>query len=114
MPVKVNGPTVNLKRETLQKGSDPIIRLNKNIYVIPESVKSVFLKASQNFSEQDLKNTSGPLLRSSRSQMFFKIGVLKNFANITGRHLCWSPFLMFPVVASDCFCVAPFVEQLLS
>ena len=28
--------------------------------------------------------------RSSRSQMFFKIGVLKNFANLTGKHLCWS------------------------
>ena len=26
--------------------------------------------------------------RSSRSQIFFKIGVLKNFANFTGKHLC--------------------------
>ena len=26
--------------------------------------------------------------RSSRSQMFFKIGVLRNFANFTGKHLC--------------------------
>ena len=30
--------------------------------------------------------------RSSRSQMFFKIGILKNFAIITGKHLCWSVF----------------------
>ena len=29
------------------------------------------------------------LLRSSRSQMFFKISVLKNFAIFTGEHLCW-------------------------
>ena len=28
--------------------------------------------------------------RSSRSQIFFKIGVLKNFAYFTGKHLCWS------------------------
>ena len=28
--------------------------------------------------------------RSSRSQMLFKIGVLKNFALFTGKHLCWS------------------------
>ena len=27
-----------------------------------------------------------PLCRSSRSQMFFKIGVSKNFANFTGKH----------------------------
>ena len=31
--------------------------------------------------------------RSSRLQMFFKIGVLKNCANFTGKHLCWSLFL---------------------
>ena len=36
-----------------------------------------------------LQNTS----RSSRLQMFFKLGVLRSFANFTGKHLCWSPFL---------------------
>ena len=35
-------------------------------------------------------NTS---LRSSCSQMFFKIGVLISFRNFTGKHLCWSLFL---------------------
>ena len=29
------------------------------------------------------------LSRSSRSQMFFKTGVPKNFAIFTGKHLCW-------------------------
>ena len=32
--------------------------------------------------------------RSNRSQMFFKIGVLKNLANFTGKHLCWNLFLI--------------------
>ena len=32
--------------------------------------------------------------RGSLSQMFFKIGVLKNFAIFTGKHLCWSLFLI--------------------
>ena len=32
--------------------------------------------------------------RSSRSQMFFKIVALKNFANFTVKHLCWSLVLM--------------------
>ena len=32
--------------------------------------------------------------RSSRSQMFFKIGVLKNFAIVTGKHISWSLFLI--------------------
>ena len=30
--------------------------------------------------------------RSSRLQMFFKIGLLKSFANFTEKHLCWSLF----------------------
>ena len=32
--------------------------------------------------------------RSSRSQMFLKIDVLKNLASFTGKHLCWSLFLI--------------------
>ena len=32
--------------------------------------------------------------RSSRSQMFFKIGLLKNYAIIAGKYLCWSLFLI--------------------
>ena len=31
--------------------------------------------------------------KSSRSQMFFKVGFLKGFAIFTGKHLCWSLFL---------------------
>ena len=30
--------------------------------------------------------------QNSRSQMYGKIGGLKNFANFTGKHLCWSLF----------------------
>ena len=29
-------------------------------------------------------------MQSIRSRMFFKVSVLKNFANFTGKHLCWS------------------------
>ena len=32
--------------------------------------------------------------RSIRSQMFFKIGILKNFTIFTGKHLCWSVSLI--------------------
>ena len=49
-----------------------------------------------NAEQKFLQNTSRKLLmfRSSRSQMFLKISVLKNFANLTGKHLCWSLFLI--------------------
>ena len=44
-----------------------------------------------NFFPSALKN----LLEKGRSnglQIFFKIGVLKNFAIFPGKHLCWSLF----------------------
>ena len=40
--------------------------------------------------------------RSSRSQMFFKIDVLTNFAVFTGKHLCWSLF-QIKLQAFECF-----------
>ena len=33
-------------------------------------------------------------VRSSRSQLYFKIGVFKNYANFTGKQLCWCVFLI--------------------
>ena len=57
-------------------------------------------QVTQNFLEGESptfkKHFSGCLsaVVSSRSQMLFKIGVLKNFANFTGRQLCWSLFLI--------------------
>ena len=38
---------------------------------------------------------NGCLHRNIHSQIFFKIGVLKNFANLTGKHLCWSEVCNF-------------------
>ena len=32
--------------------------------------------------------------RSSHSQMFFKIDIFKNLKNFTGKHQCWSLFLI--------------------
>ena len=36
----------------------------------------------------------GETNRSSLSQMFSKISALKNFANVIGKHQCWSIFLI--------------------
>ena len=49
----------------------------------------LYSKVSQKM--QPLGNKS--MEESSRSHMFFKIGILKNFANFTGKHLCCSLLL---------------------
>ena len=54
------------------------------------------------------QNTS----RSSRLQMFFKIGAQNSFANFTAKYLCWSLFLNNFIekrlqhrnTSGDCFC----------
>ena len=38
----------------------------------------------------DFHKEDDGIIRSSRSQMLLKIGVLKKFAIFTGKHLCWS------------------------
>ena len=39
-------------------------------------------------------NIKGKNLRSSRSQMFFQIAVLRNFAELSRKCLCWSLYLI--------------------
>ena len=39
-----------------------------------------------------LDRKSSPKVRSNRQQMFYKIGVPKNFAKSTGKRRCWSLF----------------------
>ena len=52
------------------------------------------------------------VIRSCRSQIFFKIGFLKNFAIFTGKHLCWSLFsLCFPVNIPDFLKTTFFIEH---
>ena len=54
-----------------------------------------FLHVDRNLRKGlEIPTLYGGVHRSSRSQMFFKIGVFKNFANFTGRHLCWCLFLI--------------------
>ena len=56
----------------------------------------LYLKESsvQLFSCEFCKIFQKRVSRSSWSQMFFKSGVFKSFALFTGKHLCWSLFLI--------------------
>ena len=60
---------------------------------IPDTKSSllwIFIFSISHFSSLET------MYKSSRLQLFFKIGVLKNFAIFTGKHLCWSLFLIKP------------------
>ena len=41
--------------------------------------------------------------RGSRSQIYFKIGIFKNFVILTGKHLFWSLFLMLQKIFKKSF-----------
>ena len=42
----------------------------------------------------DFPKEDDDIIRSSRLQIFFKIGVLKKFTIFAGKRLCWSLFLI--------------------
>ena len=44
--------------------------------------------------QRRIKDPTNHLCRGRSSQMFFKIGVVKKFANLTRKHLSWSLFLI--------------------
>ena len=61
----------------------------------------IFLSSSQ----RPVQNYQKRVYRSSRLDVVYKKGLLKNFAKFTGKHLCQSPFFnrvagLPPVVAS--------------
>ena len=55
--------------------------------------KGAFHNGSEIDSENHEENCDKKY-RSSCLQMFSKIGTLKSFTNFTGKHLCWSTFLI--------------------
>ena len=57
-------------------------------------IKNKFLTIESFRKQHQASNRSTHYIRSSRSQMFFKIRVFKNFAILTGTHLCRSLFLI--------------------
>ena len=68
------------------------------IFRIPEKVTSVSHVRAHNENCRFMLTYTlcyiGSEERSSRSQMFIEIDILENFANFTGKHLCWSLFLI--------------------
>ena len=59
------------------------VKCYDNMFLTLESFKKQY---------QSIKQKE-PYVRRSRSQMFLKIGILKNFPIFTGKHLCRSLFL---------------------
>ena len=81
------------KRDSYLTLQRPMLQLNTNqsIYLQSKSVDRFHMMGNiVRLSINAYYTTS----RSSRLQMFFKIGVLKIFAIVTGKHLCWSFFLI--------------------
>ena len=84
-------PEVHLKKcpEKFHKILRKIIIME---YFFGQSCRVSLRKGSDGCFPENFLNISA--IRSSRSQMFSKIGVLKIFANFTGNHLCWSLLLI--------------------
>ena len=52
------------------------------------------------------------IIRSGGSQMFFNIGIFENFSIFTGKHMCWSLFLIScRPIKKRCFPVNSFFQK---
>ena len=67
---------------------------SKNLFTISE-LKQLRQLFKYKVSIKPLCDTYNTLFRRTRSQIFFKIDVLKNFEIFKGKHLCWSLFSIY-------------------
>ena len=74
---------------------------NWSIFILNSSM-GYFFRDDIQWKSFVLRERICALFTSSRSQMFLKKGVLKNFAIFTGNHLCWSLCWSLSVGLKDC------------
>ena len=72
-----------------------LLRVNQGNWLLFEKLKGNYSLKRKNQPVRVIRKNRCMLkeastTRSSRSQMLFKKGVLKNFTIFTGKHLCWS------------------------
>ena len=73
----------------------------------------IFQRAGKEYLSDDVTHSTFQLIRSSPPEVFCKKGVLKNFAKLTGKHLCqrlWH--WCFPVTFAKVLRTALFIEHL--
>ena len=79
-----------------------------DLYMIAENFIENTKSTAMKLIPEPYEVSSTIKYRSSRSQMSFKISVLKNFANFTGKNSCWSlQYMCFPVKSAK-FLRTPF------
>ena len=81
-----------------------LVRIWKNTEMIKFSLQPVLLNKYCRLRQCFLKEKDVGQHISSHSQLFFKIVVLKNFANFIGKHLCRNLFFFlsgFPFTDTD-------------
>ena len=64
-----------------------------NIHVSPDIISNLML-LQQGKLDKLLRQILHGISRSSRPEVFCKKDALKSYAKFTGKHLCWSLFLI--------------------
>ena len=93
-PKNKNPPNTNKRPPEKRNWTFPVVcyftsKLEFFSNILSVLVVKIFLRHFRNIQS----------FRSSRSHMFFRIGILKNLAIFTGRHLCWSLLLLIKLQA---------------
>ena len=65
--------------------------ITANLWPLTAHIYHIMIIVTGGFSK---KSFFAIIFWSSRTQMFFKTGAIRNFAKFTRKHLCWSLFLI--------------------
>ena len=65
--------------------------ITANLWPLTAHIYHIMIIVTGGFSK---KSFFAIIFWSSRTQIFFKTGAIRNFAKCTGKHLCWSLFLI--------------------
>ena len=68
-----------------------------------ESLKRYCYPQTKLLRNSSIKTCNIIHFRSSCLQVFYEISVFKNFAKLTGKHLCWSLFWIKKIFQHSCF-----------
>ena len=69
----------------------PVLHIRAGQQSVTTNIYHVMIIVTGDFSK---KSFFIIIFRSNHMQMFFKTGVIRNFAIFTEKHLCWSLFLI--------------------
>ena len=85
---------VDLELSTVLYFPEELFTFTEEILIVELPFFTLLTRSLYDYLSKGKQQRLQHFYRSSQSQMFLEVGALENFANFTGKHLCWSLLLI--------------------